>query len=187
MTAPAHGDQIGVESLCFVENAFDRSLIDNDRFRARPSSCQRMARLRGTLVRAPIERRQQNRAAIRSATLPCNDRTNACLGRPWHREDSRNGRTGLRGSVGRHHDAKIGCSCHLIGRAVAWTKAAPHSNSRIREFALARPSVCNFICPTVINPRASWKALESEHRVRASCAEHDSASRQSGPHCGYVM
>jgi hypothetical protein len=50
VTAPPHGNQIGAKSLGFVKNSFDRSPIDHNRFRARPSSCQRSASPRGTLV-----------------------------------------------------------------------------------------------------------------------------------------
>jgi hypothetical protein len=48
VTAPAHGNHIGAKSLGFLENSFDRTPIDNNRFRARPPSCQRTACARGT-------------------------------------------------------------------------------------------------------------------------------------------
>jgi hypothetical protein len=56
MTAPADCHQIGSRSLGFVENSFDRGPLDNNRFRARPSSRQRTAHPGGILLRALIER-----------------------------------------------------------------------------------------------------------------------------------
>ena len=129
MTAPPHRDHISAVPVGFVENSCDGSLVDDDRFRARPSSCQRTTGRSGILVRGLIECRQENRAAIGSTTLPRNDSPNVCLSRPGNHEDSRNSRTRLRGSITRHHDAKIGRSCDHLGY-----------QSNERTTALVRPT-----------------------------------------------